>query len=150
MYTCKVTDSKKQPLNVLILHTHVICNIYIYRQNIYKDTVTTIILVHAEQSANLPKKYSLRLFVSTQYYTNMTSLLGCQHDCLPRVSIVTRGLRLRVTVLSRGRQSCWQPHRDVIFVLLYQTTQSYSIVVRQLCNCHHNRFRVRQLCIYLV
>ena len=22
------------------------------------------------------------------YYTNMTSLWGCQHDCLPRVSIV--------------------------------------------------------------
>ena len=43
----------------------------------------------------------------------MTSLWGCQHDCLPRVSIVT--------MLTRGRLSCWQPHRDVIFVSLYRT-----------------------------
>ena len=41
-------------------------------------------------------------------------------DCLPRVSIVTRGRGPRVTMLTRGRLSCWQPHRDVIFVLLYR------------------------------
>ena len=52
----------------------------------------------------------------------MTSLWICQHDCLPRVSIVTRGRSPRVTMLTRGRLSCWQTHRDVIFVLLYRTT----------------------------
>ena len=55
------------------------------------------------------------------YYTNMTSLWGCQHDCFPRVSIVTQGRSPRLTMLTRGRLSCWQPHMDVIFVLLYRT-----------------------------
>ena len=48
--------------------------------------------------------------------TNMTSLWGCQHESLHLVSIVTLGLRPRMTMLTWGRQSCWQPHRDVIFV----------------------------------
>ena len=43
------------------------------------------------------------------YYTNMTSLWGCQHDCLPRVSDVTLGLRPGVTILTKGSLSCWQP-----------------------------------------
>ena len=47
----------------------------------------------------------------------MTSLRGGQHDCLPFVSIVTRGRNPTVTMLTKGR-TCW----DVIFVLSYQTT----------------------------
>ena len=60
------------------------------------------------------------------YYTNMTSLWGCQHGFLPQISFVTRGRSPKVTMLTRGRLSCWQPHRDVIFVLLYQTHPTHG------------------------
>ena len=46
----------------------------------------------------------------------MTTLWVCQHDSLPLVSIVNVWLRPWVTMLTRGSQSCWQPHSDVIFV----------------------------------
>ena len=59
--------------------------------------------------------------------TNMTCLWVCQHDSLPLVSIVTLGLRPRVTMLTRGRQSCWQTHRHVIFV--YYITKRYILLL---------------------
>ena len=61
--------------------------------------------------------------------TNMTSLWDCQHDSLPLVSIVTLGLRPRVPMLTRGRQSCWQTHRDVIFVYCYTSRENTLILL---------------------
>ena len=45
------------------------------------------------------------LWQSGCHYTNMTSLWVCQHDCLPRVSIVTRGRSPRVIMLTRFENS---------------------------------------------
>ena len=57
------------------------------------------------------------------HYTNITSLWVCQHGCLPRSEHChPRGRIPRVTMLTRGRLSCWQTHGNVIFVLLYRTT----------------------------
>ena len=59
----------------------------------------------------------------------MTSLCGCQQDSLPHVIIVNLGLHPRVTMLTRGTQTIWPPHRNVIVVLcpLYQCSSIYTV-----------------------
>ena len=60
------------------------------------------------------------------YYTNMTSVWCFHQDILPRERIVARGRSPRATILSRRSYSWWNPHTDVISVLLYRTKTKHK------------------------
>ena len=73
------------------------------------------------------------------YYTNMTSLWGCQHDCLRRVSIVTLGLRPRVT----GRYSYYTSREDTPILLdesHVSTLLATCVSVGSLTAGHHSTY----------